>query len=141
MAGLRSLDGPRCWELGCLAALRLGFAPTICFGRARQGNAPVYAGCLRESGWCQDLASVQGAWGQAGARYSLGGVVAFLIPPLSFPFGSILFFVCLFVCSFVRSFACFVCLPIGFVFVFASFAHPFVHFFFCFYLAKADTCS
>ena len=50
---------------------------------------------LRESGWCQDLASVQGAWGQAGVRFSLGGVCLSSFVSVSFFFILLFFFSCI----------------------------------------------
>ena len=93
---------------------------SILFGRTEQGSRPVEAESLRESGWCQDLASVQGAWGQAGVRFSLGGVVSL---SLSFFLPLVLFlqhflFVCLLAaCWLAGLLAClFVCLFLRFNF-------------------------
>ena len=112
VAGLRSLNGPGCWLLGIGFLLELGTFSrklfSISFGRIEQGSRPAEAESLREFGWFQDLASVQGAWGQAGVRFSLGGVVSlpFLFSPTGFIF-TVLFvrlIACLLVCLFVYPF-------------------------------------
>ena len=139
MAGLRSLDGPRCWELGCLAALRLGL-PNL------QDSHPRSA--LEEHSKETHL-SMQGASvSLAGARTwlqskGLGDKQKFDPPSealLLFSFLlylslSVLFcflFVCLFVRSFVRLLVLFACLSVLFLFLHPSPTPLFTFFLFLF---------
>ena len=76
-------------------------APCLCFaaifalGRAYVGAHTLLAPSRLDSGWCQDLASFQGAWGHAGVRFSLVGVCLSCLPSFfvvfSFLFSSFLF--------------------------------------------------
>ena len=61
----------------------------LCSGRnhrPRGETAELWAGSLRESGWCRDWTSVPGTWGQVGARFSLGGASFFISFSLSWFF-------------------------------------------------------
>ena len=50
------------------------FAAIVAVGRAPVDERLFLAEGRLDSGWCQDLATVQGAWGHAGVRFSLVGV-------------------------------------------------------------------
>ena len=71
--------------------------PFFWLRRAIWGAQPCNVASSRlDSGWCQDLASVQGAWGHAGVRFSLVG--AFLYIFLFLRFLCFLYFFFSFLC-------------------------------------------
>ena len=56
------------WRLHRFEAFLSHEAPSSLRGR----------GCRGESGWCLDMTSVHGTWGQVGIRFSLSGVFPFV---------------------------------------------------------------